>query len=270
MVPRPTPKIHRVSVKWTRNQLFLRSRMLQKTRGVNSWNAFVKARLNDENEGLGRGDCTKLMAFIAENKAMLLPDYCKLTFAEKQAYNACVLKDREAKNCTAHSNPNAVKHDVNAAFTFMDHTTTDTTEIYHQWTALHACTGLEGFYVAVRGRIEDLAELKIFFTEKSQKFVRDILGIEPQHLRLKLEAFVISKLGMLSLSSSYEHVTLDCQWPLNKLISECCELIQDNLEFILMEKNVSGKVKMNYTNYERAIVERHGVELTKWPLPGGG
>ncbi|KAG1795854.1 uncharacterized protein BJ212DRAFT_1489595 [Suillus subaureus] len=86
-------------------------------------------------------------------------------------------------------------------------------------------------------------------------------SIEPQHLGLKLEAFVISKLD--------EHVTLNCQWPLNKLISECCELIQDNLEFILMEKNVSGKVKMNYTNYEHAIVERHGVELTKWPLPGG-
>jgi hypothetical protein len=68
--------------------------------------------------------------------------------------------------------------------------------------ALHACTGLEGFYVAVRGGIEDLAEPKIFFTEKSQKFVRDVLGIEPQHLGLKLEAFVISKLGMFSLPSS--------------------------------------------------------------------
>jgi hypothetical protein len=36
-----------------------------------------------------------------------------------------------------------------------------------------------------------------------------------------------------------------------------------------MEKNVSGKIKMNYTNYKRAIVECHGVELTKLPLPGG-
>ncbi|KAG2130723.1 hypothetical protein DEU56DRAFT_740460, partial [Suillus clintonianus] len=252
------------SVKWTRNQLFLRSRMLQKTRGVNSWNAFVKARLKDENEGQCRGDRTKLTAFIAENKATLLRDYRKLTFAEKQAYNACVLEDRQEKNRTARSNPKAVKHDVNAAFTSMDrevHTTTNTTEIYPQWMGLHARTGLEGFYVAVRGGIEDLAEPKIFFTEKSQKFVRDVLGIEPQHLGLKLEAFVISKLD--------EHVTLNRQRPLNKLISECRELIQDNLEFILMEKNVSGKVKMNYTNYERAIVERHGVELTKWPLPGG-
>ncbi|KAG1811156.1 uncharacterized protein BJ212DRAFT_1465896 [Suillus subaureus] len=240
--------------------------MLQKTRGVNSWNAFVKARLKDENEGQCRGDRTKLTAFIAENKATLLQDYCKLTFAEKQAYNVCVLKDRQEKNCTAHSNPKAVKHDVNAAFTFMDcevcrNTTTNTTEIYPQWMALHACTGLEGFYVAVCGGIEDLAEPKIFFTEKSQKFVWDVLGIEPQHLGLKLEAFMISKLD--------EHVTLNRQQPLNKLISECRELIQDNLEFILMEKNMSGKVKMNYTNYEHAIVERHGVELTKWPLPGG-
>ncbi|KAG2028508.1 hypothetical protein BDR03DRAFT_842211, partial [Suillus americanus] len=108
------------SVKWTRNQLFLRSRMLQKTRGVNSWNAFVKARLKDENEGQCRGDRTKLTAFIAENKATLLRDYRKLTFAEKQAYNACVLEDRQEKNRTARSNPKAVKHDVNAAFTSMD------------------------------------------------------------------------------------------------------------------------------------------------------
>ncbi|KAG2069871.1 hypothetical protein BDR04DRAFT_1020337, partial [Suillus decipiens] len=189
------------SIKWTRNQLFLCSRMLQKTRGVNSWNAFVKAQLKAENEGLGRGDHTKLMAFIAENKATLLQDYHKLTFAEKQAYNPCVLKDCQAKNCTAHANPKAIKHDVNAAFTFMD----------REWMALHACTGLEGFYVAVRGGIEDFAELK----------------------------------------------------PLNTLISECHALIQDNLEFILMEKNTSGEVKMNYTNYEHAIVECHGVELTK-------
>ncbi|KAG2336049.1 hypothetical protein BDR05DRAFT_1006216 [Suillus weaverae] len=241
---------HGQSVKWTRSQLFLRSAMLQRNRHVNSWNAFVKARLEAENEGLGQGDRTKLTAFIAQNKAMLLRDYRKLTFAEKQAYNAHVLEDRQAKNCTACANPKAVRHDVNAAFTLMD----------CEWMALHARTGLEGFYVAVHGGIEDLAEPKIFFMEKSQKFVQDVLGVEPQHLGLKLEAFVVSKLD--------ERTALNCQQPLNKLISECRELIQDNLEFILMEKNVSGKIKMNYMNYERAIVECHSVELTKWPLPG--
>ncbi|KAG1877382.1 hypothetical protein F4604DRAFT_1540977, partial [Suillus subluteus] len=191
------------SVKWTRNQLFLRSTMLQRNRCVNSWNTFVKAQLEAENEGLDRGDRTKLTAFIAQNKTMLLRDYHKLTLAEKQAYNARVLKDRQAKNRTARANPKAVKHDVNAAFTSMD----------REWMALHARTVMEGFYVVVRGGIEDLTEPKR---------------------------------------------------PLNKLISECRELIQDTLEFILMEKNVSGKIKikMNYTNYERTIVEHHGVELT--------
>ncbi|KAG2120215.1 hypothetical protein BD769DRAFT_1322376, partial [Suillus cothurnatus] len=26
---------------------------------------------------------------------------------------------------------------------------------------------------------------------------------------------------------------------------------------------------MNYTNYEHAIVEHHGIELINWPLSGG-
>ncbi|KAG2114395.1 hypothetical protein DEU56DRAFT_761851 [Suillus clintonianus] len=106
---------------------------------------------------------------------------------------------------------------------------------------------------------EDLVEPKIFFTKKSQQFIQDILGIEPQHFRLKLEAFIIIKLD--------EYVSLNCAWPLNKLISECRKLIQAELDFIWMENNVSSKVKRNYTNYECAIVEHYGIELHNWPLP---
>lgn len=39
------------SLKWTRSQLFLRSRMLIQNRRVNAWNAFVKAKLQDANDG---------------------------------------------------------------------------------------------------------------------------------------------------------------------------------------------------------------------------
>ncbi|KAG1719821.1 uncharacterized protein EDB91DRAFT_1017355, partial [Suillus paluster] len=238
------------SLKWTRNQLFLHSRMLQQNRRVNSWNAFVKARLQDANEGLGRGDRFKLTVFIAQNKARLLRDYGRLTVAEKKGYNIRVLKAREVKNHTARANPKAVKHDVNAAF-MASYQPINYKE--KRWMALHACTGMEGFYVAVHGGIEDLAEPKVFFTKKSQKFVQDVLGIELQHLGLKLEAFIISELD--------ERVSLNHAWPLNKLIGECRELIQAELDFILMEKNVLSKVKMNYTNYERAIVEHYGIEL---------
>lgn len=61
--------------------------------------------------------------------------------------------------------------------------------------ALCARTGTEGFYVAVRGGIEDLSEPKIFSTQKAEKFIKDILHMEPRHLGLKLESYVISGLG---------------------------------------------------------------------------
>jgi hypothetical protein len=154
--------------------------------------------------GLGKGDRTKLMVFIAQNKARLLQDYKRLTTIEKQAYNARILEARQAKRHTACANPKAIKHDVNAAFISMDREVCFVIVVvlmaysnYPQWMALHARTGTEGFYVAVHGGIKDLAEPKIFFTEKAQKFVQGVLGIEPQHLGLKLEAFVISKLGAL-------------------------------------------------------------------------
>ncbi|KAG2031022.1 hypothetical protein BDR03DRAFT_837738, partial [Suillus americanus] len=48
---------------------------------------------------------------------------------------------------------------------------------------------------------------------------------------------------------------------LNQLVSECWTLIQDELDFILRENKLANHAKMNYTNYERAIVEHYGVEL---------
>lgn len=61
--------------------------------------------------------------------------------------------------------------------------------------ALCARMGIEGFYVAVRGSIEDLSEPKVFFTQKAEKFAKDILNVEPCHLGLKLESFIVSGLG---------------------------------------------------------------------------
>ncbi|KAG2150767.1 hypothetical protein DEU56DRAFT_693515, partial [Suillus clintonianus] len=242
------------SLKWTRSQLFLRSRMLMQNRRVNAWNAFVRAKLQDANDGLEKGERIKLTNFIAENKAGLLRAYGRLTVAEKRVYNAQVLQARQEKSSAARANPKAVRHDMNAAFTSMDREVGAACSLViclHSlhWTALCARTGMEGFYIAVRGGIEDLSEPKIFFTEKAQKFVSSILRVEPQHLGLKLEAFVVGKLGTNNSR------------PLNKLIAECRELIQDGLGFILLEKNDLRKMKMNYRNYERAIVEHCGVAL---------
>ena len=55
--------------------------------------------------------------------------------------------------------------------------------------------GIKGFYIAVCGGVEDLSAPKLFFSLKGEKFVRAVLDIEPCHLALKFESFVVSGLG---------------------------------------------------------------------------
>lgn len=62
--------------------------------------------------------------------------------------------------------------------------------------ALCAHTGTEGFYVAVCSSIQDLSEPKLFFTEKAEMFVKEVLDVEPCHLSLKLESYIVSGLRM--------------------------------------------------------------------------
>ena len=58
-----------------------------------------------------------------------------------------------------------------------------------------SCTGIEGFYIAVRGSMEDYNEPKLFFSDKGLQFVKEVLNIEPQQLALKFEAWCVSGLG---------------------------------------------------------------------------
>jgi len=57
--------------------------------------------------------------------------------------------------------------------------------------------GIEGFYIAVRGGVEDLSPPKAFFSPKGDKFVRSVLDLEPRRLALRFESFVVSGLGRL-------------------------------------------------------------------------
>jgi hypothetical protein len=56
-------------------------------------------------------------------------------------------------------------------------------------------TGVEGFYVAMRGSVEDYYEPKLFFSEKALWFVKEVLEIKPQQLALKFEAWCVSGLS---------------------------------------------------------------------------
>ncbi|KAI6031188.1 hypothetical protein BKA83DRAFT_4028201, partial [Pisolithus microcarpus] len=107
------------SLKWTRVQL-LKSQNLCDCQRVNSWNAFIRAKLRDTNSGRDRGDRVKLTQFMARNKDDLLVAYKNLTPAQQEAYNAKVQVARDTKVMAVRSNPKAISHTVSAAFANMD------------------------------------------------------------------------------------------------------------------------------------------------------
>lgn len=110
-----------------------------------------------------------------------------------------------------------------------------------QWTSICTTTGMEGFYIAVRGTVEDHAEPKIFFSPKAEKFIRAVLDVEPRRLALRLESWVVSGIGksfnyivyyftqQLILTILDAPATTNRQYSLNKVISDCRTIIQEEL-----------------------------------------
>jgi hypothetical protein len=157
----------------------------------------------------GKGDRFKLPAFVARYKNELLAEYQKLTPVQKQGMIAKVQVACEAKAPPAHANPKAVNQAITAVFSRMDQ------EVWlsflmlsmltgnSQWMALCTKTGMEGFFIAVRGTVKDHTEPKVFFTEKADKFVCIVLDIEPQCLALRLESWVVS-----GISKHFTHLLL--------------------------------------------------------------
>ncbi|KAG1723910.1 uncharacterized protein EDB91DRAFT_1013900, partial [Suillus paluster] len=110
------------SERWMRCQLFLGGQTVRHRRRPNAWNAFVRQRLNDINEGtcLSKGDCWKLMEFIDSHKETLRVDYARLSHAQKNAFEVEIMKMHASKQRMVHDNPKAVQRDMQATFAAMD------------------------------------------------------------------------------------------------------------------------------------------------------
>ncbi|KAG1795507.1 uncharacterized protein BJ212DRAFT_1306588 [Suillus subaureus] len=230
-------KKHGQSEHWTWHQLYLGRKIVCCQHAPNAWNRFVCQHLNDINEGLSCGDCWKLTEFVEDHKENLKHDYSKLTAAQKNAFVNQVMKKSIKNQKIVCDNPKAMQCNMLTSFAAMD----------QEWTAL-----------SVQGGIEDLSGPKLFFSEKAEKFARAVLDLEPQHLALKLEAFVVLGLDT-NVSTTQPH-------SLNKMISKCRTHLQDELDYILQENKITNcKITMNYTNYKCSIVDRYGVTLQGWP-----
>ncbi|KAG1745371.1 uncharacterized protein EDB91DRAFT_1017497, partial [Suillus paluster] len=106
------------SLKWTRRQLYISRGIFNKC-GPNPWNAFVKQKLDEENEGRAPGDRFKLPAFIKARSSELTSTYLHLTSADKNHLRENINTYRQSHVKVTRANPKTLQKDVNATFKTM-------------------------------------------------------------------------------------------------------------------------------------------------------
>ncbi|KAG1734107.1 hypothetical protein EDB19DRAFT_1599657, partial [Suillus lakei] len=106
------------SLKWTRKQLHVGKGIFNK-HCANPWNAFVRQKMNEYNEGRRVGDRLKLPVFITEHHTQLTSSYFRLTVAEKSHLQDNVETLHQSRIKVTHASPKALQKDVNATFNAM-------------------------------------------------------------------------------------------------------------------------------------------------------
>ncbi|KAG1784997.1 uncharacterized protein HD556DRAFT_1451162 [Suillus plorans] len=237
-----------LSLRWTRRQLYTGKGVFNR-RCANPWNAFVRQKLNEENEGHVPEDQLKLPAFIKAHSSKLTSAYLCLTLVDKNHLQENINTYHQSRVKVTRANPKALQKDVNATFKTMK----------TEWASIQARTGLEGMYLAVQGDVEQYHKLKLFYTAKVGSFIKDVLGMEPKRFALKVKSWVVGDFDSAG--------TVSQRLSLTKLVSLCCQHIQDGLDIIIptLRYPLKKKVKMNYNNYEGKIVETYGIALENFP-----
>ncbi len=64
-----------------------------------------------------------------------------------------------------------------------------------QWTSIMSRTAMQGMYFAVRASTDHYQEPKMFLTSSAESFIREVLGMEPRTLCLRLEAWSVARLA---------------------------------------------------------------------------
>ncbi|KIM53767.1 hypothetical protein SCLCIDRAFT_31638 [Scleroderma citrinum Foug A] len=172
---------------------------------------------------LSKGSRWKLTEFIAAYRETLQHDFAQLTETHKSNY-VTQLMQSVRKQVIIRDQPKAVQCKMTTAFKTMD----------KEWTSLCSSLGIEGFYIAVCGGVEDLSAPKIFCSLKGDKFVCLVLDLEPCHLALKFESFVVSGLAD-KMDSPPQHKSHS----LNKLVGDCRSAIQKGLNDVLHDNGIT-------------------------------
>ncbi|KAI0751730.1 hypothetical protein C8Q80DRAFT_1075256, partial [Daedaleopsis nitida] len=241
---------------WTKGKMFMGGKLHKQGRGVSVYNAFIREKLAEANEGTWGevGQRWRLRDFVRQHKAELSCQYSRLT-ATQRAHLVSELKTIRANRvkiiCT---NPMAIKKDADTTFDKMVDEVCCLLVIHSHtsiWSAICNRLGIQGMYMAVRSSTEQFNEPKIFFTQAASNFFCDILKLEPRDVALKFEAYVVQK-----LHTTGEYYCLSLDSTNGNTLEKILDYGKDGTG-----RKRAKKIIMNYDNYEGNIVERYGVAL---------
>ncbi|TFK59171.1 hypothetical protein BDN72DRAFT_744779, partial [Pluteus cervinus] len=245
------------SKRWTKAQLLIPGPGTVK-RVPTTWNAWVRHKLLEANKDRPVGQRLQLARFLRDNSASLCVAYKGLTDHQRASFNGEMAADRVERLKMIRANPRAVQRKVISTFGSMQKQVSSL-PIFNskwailtrvQWSTICEQFGLEGFYFAVRGSVDDRHDPELFCSAKALAFFRHVLGITPENLILKLEAYCVNLVATPNKD------------PRATLVSRARKLIQEGLDNILQSSGLAKKrVTMNYENYEARIVEAYGVRL---------
>ncbi|TFK58842.1 hypothetical protein BDN72DRAFT_744131, partial [Pluteus cervinus] len=223
------------SLKWARTQVGVGK---VRTRKPTAWNAYVRERMQEVNKDLRPGETYTLINFMRAYKSNLREGFQKLTPERREELRNSLVQVQAARVRTIRANPRAVAKNVDSTFK----------EMTKHWLALCNNFGVEGMFIATRSSVEDTWNPHAFCTPKAASFCKRVLQREPETLALQVESWSVNAASKLNRSMIYNRSRT---------------MILDGLNAILAEINPTRRKigRMNYTNYEKKIVEAFGVEL---------
>lgn len=133
----------------------------------------------------------------------LKEEYQELSEQDLERYRTVVDTTRAERQQTGiRDRPKAMVKHVNNTFDKMEHEVRMSARFVFyvilttiQWTSIMFRTGMEGFYVAVRGTTDEYHAPQMYFSEQAKLFFKDFMGVDSHFLALQFEAWTTTGLS---------------------------------------------------------------------------
>ncbi|KAG6848529.1 hypothetical protein H0H93_016284 [Arthromyces matolae] len=240
-------------------KLLDRAFVVKQSRKPNMWNARVKHKAMELNEGRAKGDCVKLSDIQAQVREAI--DKGEYSDTEDDKMIEELKNSRELKSKGARSSNRAAAVDYNGT----------TRRLAEELANLHERCGTMGFAFVTRGHVNDTIVPQWIESQGSLRFVNDVLHTTAEELLQKFEQWACAQdrsYAVAKKTHTIDSLRSESVNMINGGLRKHFSTREDNstqLIFILEKLLGTANVNMSYEKYEVDIVEQYGVHLRGWP-----